>query len=415
MRTPSVLAAAALVASTFAAGLVGSAGSAAAGPLDFEERWCSDGFAPPCLESATRDTGAGPVTLTSADPDWQIQQTGKLNNGGNKYFQWLVQPTYISEGPQLTTTETWSLTFDTGSLVPRYTEGYSGMPETERVDDGDGTFHITYTARPVLTAFACDPQGAWPTSCPPVAPDSTVSVMLYGEVQDKAGDEDFQGFDVAQNVDEVNGPFLETAPDGTQFLQSFMANSHEYDSDPGPAVTATTFDGQVRWRLPYRMLRNWFGIPNPETMVPGSLSGTVNRPDGSTSTASFAYTHDPSGDAWLVDVTNIGFSRKVLRVRTGEITPTRPTQVEATRTAARRGFVDFDPSEARGAKVTGYKGRCAAVRGDHVVRAKSDNIVRFRGLRKGVPYDCKIRATSKAGPSRWSETVRMGAKVVDIT
>ncbi len=402
MRAPRILAAVALFGSTLTAGLVGATGPAAAGPLDFQERWCSTDPAP-CLESATLNG----TTVTASSPNWEIQMTGAITDSGNRYFQWLVQD--VGGPDDLATTDDWELTFDTGTIDPLYTEGYSGVPETDRVADGDGTFHVTYAARPVLTAFACDPQGAWPTTCPTVAPDSTVSVMLSGEVQDKSGDEDFRGFDVAQNVDEVNGPFLETAPDGSQFLESFMANSHQYDADPGPGVTPVDFKGQVRWRLPYRMLRNWFGIPNPELMVPSSLVGTVRHPDGSTGSATFTFTHDPVGNAWVVDVTDIGFSKNVLRVRTGKITPTRPTQVSASRTAPRRGFVDFDPSGARGAKVTGYEGQCVSKRDAQGVLSASDNILRFSGLRRGVAYHCKVRATSKAGPSRWSDTVRMPA------
>jgi hypothetical protein len=236
--------------------------------------------------------------------------------------------------------------------------------------------------------------------------------MLYGEVQDKAGDEDFTGFDVAQNADEVNGPFLETAPDGSQYLESFMANSHQYDSDPGAGVAALDFKGQVRWRLPYRMLTNWFGIPDPGTMVPGSLVGVVRHPDGSVGTATFAFTDDP-GKAWTVDVTDIGFSKNVLRVKTGNIRPTTPSQPFGVRTKAGRGFVDFDASKARGAKVIGYSGECRSVRGDDALGAGTDETVTklsFGGLTPGVAYDCKVRAASKAGPSRWTKTVRIPAR-----
>jgi hypothetical protein len=118
-------------------------------------------------------------------------------------------------------------------------------------------------------------------------------------------------------------------------------------------------------------------------------------------------------NAWVVDVTEIGFSRKVLRVRTGKITPTRPTMLTATRPGARRGVVDFESSGARGAKVTGYTGECEAVRGGHGVGVASndtESIIGFSGLRPGVAYDCRVRATSKVGPSRWSSTVTVPAK-----
>ena len=418
MRTPKIVTAVALVASTLTAGLISSAAPATAVPGDFEERWCATDPAP-CLESATLNG----VTVTSAHPDWDVEMTGALKKDGNRYFQWLIADKDLNSAPALQTTDVWELEFDTGTIDPRYTEGYSGVPETMRGTDPDGTFRITYSAKPVLTAFACVPDGGWPTSCPTVATDDEttgdaaddkVRVMLYGEVQDKAGDEDFRGFDVAQNVDEVNCPFLETAPDGSQFLESFMANSHQYDSDPGPAVSGVDFKGQVRWRLPYRMLRNWFGIPNPELMVPASLSGVVRRPDGSAAIADFVFTHEPVANAWVVDVTNIGFSRKILRVKTGTITPTPPTNAFAFRLGHRRGTVNFEDSTARGAKITGYQGRCTANRGDHLVTAGSAAAVSeidFTGLRKGVGYVCQVRATSKVGPSKWSEKAPMSREI----
>jgi hypothetical protein len=158
------------------------------------------------------------------------------------------------------------------------------------------------------------------------------------------------------------------------------------------------------------MLKDDFDVPNPATMVASSLSGTVN---GSTTSGTWSIVNDTAGKAMVVNVSGLTFSVKRLKVRRGVITPTRPTQVSAARTSRHRGFVDFDPSSPRGAKVTGYAGRCVAVSGDDVVTATSDNIVRFTGLRAGVGYDCRVRATSAAGPSKWSDTVRMTARVTN--
>jgi hypothetical protein len=415
MRTPSLLIAAALVASTLTVGLIGATATSSAAAGGFEERPCSTHPAP-CLVAASRNG----TPITSASTNWEVLVTEEQDADGNRYFQWMVAD--IGGPDDLSTSDDWILEFNTGTLDPRYTEGYAGTPYTERILNVDGsTFRLEYTAKPVLTAFACAPDGGWPTTCPAIATDDDttgdpaddkVSVMLYGEVQDKAGDEDFRGFDVAQNADEVNGPFLETASDGSQYLEAFMANSHQYDSNPGPTVTPVDFVGQVRWRLPYRMLKNWFGIPNPALMVPTSLKG---RPDGTPSTATFTFTHEPVDNAWVVDATDIGFSKKVLRVKTGMITPTKPGDPRPYRTSAREGAVGYDLSSARGARVTGYLGRCVAVRGDDVVTASGDRTqsrLDFNGLRRDVAYDCKVRATSKVGPSRWSDVVRVPGQLL---
>ncbi len=285
--------------------------------------------------------------------------TGALVDGTDNYVQWDVVGI---NGTKLTTGETWSVTFDMGTLNPRYTEAYTGRPETTRTDDGDSTFHLTYEAKPVVTTTGCDDGGAWPPACSTTA--TSWQTQLSGEVHDKS---DFgNGYDRSQNADEVSGVFLETAPDGSPMLTSDMANSHRYD-DGG---TLKTFVGQARFRLPYTFLRDDFGIPDPETLTPSSLTGVVKKPDGSTAPGSFSVMQDPGGGAIYVDASGITFSVKQLRVRAGTIVPTRPTQVSATRTAPGRGFVDFEPSKARGANVTGYSGRCVVgePRGDRQLR-----------------------------------------------
>ena len=183
-------------------------------------------------------------------------------DGTDDYFQWDVVGL---NGSELDTGDTWSVTFDTGTIQPRYTESYAGVPTTSRSADGDGTFHLTYTAKPVVTTTGCDESGGWPPACTTTA--TSWKRELSGEVHDKS---DFgNGYDRSQNADDVSGVFLETAGDGSPLLTSDMANSHQYD-DGG---TLTTFVGQARFRLPYPFLRDDFGIPDPETLTPGSLTG----------------------------------------------------------------------------------------------------------------------------------------------
>jgi hypothetical protein len=192
---------------------------------------------------------------------------------------------------------------------------------------------------------------------------------------------------------------------GDPMLLIRLANSHRRQDG------STLVKGHGELRIPNAFLKEVYGIPDPATMTGTSLTPSLSGGGPGTVTAA----QEVGDKAMLVTYDNVEFSARKLRIRTGSVTPTRPTQVSATRTSARRGSVDFDPSKARGAKVTGYEGQCVSTKDGVGVAAVSDNILRFTGLRRGVAYDCKIRATSKAGPSKWSETVRMGRKPVDVS
>jgi len=399
MRTARTLALAALLASTLTAGLVGGGGgSATAAPGDpFAPRWCATSPAP-CLESATLDG----VPVTALDPDWEIQLSDLESDPGGdyQYFQWLLVE---RSSTRMSTADEWRLVLDTGTLRPRYTEGYSSRTDVDRADDGDGTHHVTYQGRPVLVTSGC--TDTYPVSCPWQADDWYLT--FSGEVSDKASlGEEWDGFDRSQNVDGVQYLSLETAPDGSKYLATEMYNSHVYDADRGPGVDETIFVGETRFRLPYRMLRDSFGVPDPATMVAGSLTGTVS---GTTSAPAWNVFHDPAGGGLIVDVSNLTFSKRLLKLRRGVITPTRPADVRTDRVKARKGTVRFDRAEPRGAEVRGYRVRCVARRGDHVAwgtdlatAGGQRFVMRLAGLRVGVAYDCQARATSKAGPGPWS-------------
>jgi hypothetical protein len=212
---------------------------------------------------------------------------------------------------------------------------------------------------------------------------------LSGEVWDKSTDE-FVGFDRAQNAQGVNGIFLESAPDGSEFLSSEMVNSH-FLTD-----SSTPFNGQVRFRLPYKMLKESFNVPDPSTMVSTSLVGTVNS-----ASATFDIMQDPDGGGVIVDVNGVHFSRKFLKVRRGNIKPTRPAITKAKRVSGALGRVTFTKARPRGARVQGYTARCVSGRQVVVAQGRYPTVV-VTGLKKGRGYDCRVRAKSKAGPGRWS-------------
>lgn len=375
-------------------GLAVSSGPAQAvppSPEDFVERWCSTDPTPPCLISVNR----GITTLTEADPDYEVLSTGRLSNPDFDYFMFLVQGTDISK--VLSTSDTWQFLFDTGTLDPNYMEGFAGVPDMDRVVDGDGTYKVRYTARPIVYTHGCTTGSlVWPWPCTDTP--ASEEVKLSVEVQNRS--DEFVNFFSAQSPQGVNGIFLETASDGSRYLSSEMVNSH-FRADG-----VTLFRGQVRFRIPYAMLSSSFGVPDPSTMVASSLTGTVN---GSTTGAIFSVYHDPDGGGMFVDITNLTFSRKAIKVSRGVIVPTRPTNVRAIRKYARVGRVAFTPATARGARPTGYKARCVSRSGHVVTKTKSTptSPVRMGGLRRGVGYACKVRATSKAGPGPWSRVVRM--------
>jgi len=377
-------------------GLVALASSPAhAAPGTYAERWCDGGNPAPCLVSAKRNG----VALTSADTDFEVQSTGQLSVDGVAYFGFLIAQAPGGSTP-LSVSDTWRLTFDTGTLQPAYTEGFAGVPDVDRIADGDGTYHVTYTAKPILYTTGCDENASWPLPCSETA--TSQEVKLQVEVQDRSGTE-FANFDRSQSPQSVNGIFLETATDGSRYLSSEMVNSHFLTDG------STVFHGEVRFRIPYAMLRDSFGVPDPSTMVASSLSGTVN---GSATLGTWSVAHDPKGGGMFVDVSNLTFSVKRLKVRRGTITPTRPTITRTTRVSATSGRIAYSLSKPRGAKVTGYDARCVSAGGHVVTRTKTTptSPISVGGLRRGTSYTCKVRARSKVGPSTWSLGVRLAAR-----
>lgn len=176
------------------------------------------------------------------------------------------------------------------------------------------------------------------------------------------------------------------------------------EPDGSPAI------GWMRYRLPYAALRDWWGIPDPSTMRPGSL---VLRGQ-----AHLALRADPNGGALLLDFSGIRFGpaagdgafADVQDVLTrGVIVPTAPGIVTGRRIATHAAVVRAGrASRPRGARVRGYRAACHAVGGSHAVAADSaTRSVRVGGLARGVSYRCRERARSAAGPGPWSASVRV--------
>jgi hypothetical protein len=433
MRSRTSLATLVLV--TAGLGALGPAGpsSAVVDDSTFTERWCSTGAPTPCVEAVTLN--GSPVLVD--DPVYTVTSTGVQFLDYTDYVMWNVATTSPATGLQ--PSETWSVRFDMGTMKPRYTEGYSGDLEVVREADGDGTFHVTMTGKPVLMAESCrddfPPYCQSPTPYEPTVVGSDtwngVSMRFSGEVwdldrDDPAGDASWRnGYDRSQNLDGVNDPFFEPTSDGGYRLTVDTYNAARYDHDGDSGTDPILFKGEFKLRLPYALFRQRFEVPDPDTLPVSSLVGATTG-DGADGT--WTITKDPEAKVFVARVTGITYPDTVsartsaravsrtqvrtLRVKRGVITPFAPRDLGARRTTAHRARVTYDPARARGARPTGYTVRCVNLARTHTVFASdtaSPTVV--TGLRSGKAYDCRVRARSKAGPGAWSVAVRVPARV----
>jgi hypothetical protein len=357
-----------------------------------ESVWCTEDPSPPCIESAT----VNGTPVTPSDSTWS-PYVYPHNDGNFRYANWGVSQISTNELGAGSLDDSWILTFDVGTMIPRVAFMRGANGDTIRTDDGDGTYHVTVKGRPVIVSAGCD-QSMSPTYCPETAEQEWVG-YLDGQLTN------YGGWDPAVQREAMYGMNFYTNIDATE-LPPQVAHDSETNSDylvinlASPhfrADGATLVHGFFHMEIPNAFLRETYGVDAPATMTSSGLAPTIGS-----GTVTVAQSADES--SMLVDAADITFSRRTLRVKRGVITPTRPTDVRATRTAAHRGRVGFDAAKARGSRITGYKARCEARRGDHVVTARADSSpVVVTDLHDGVGYDCQVRAGSRAGPGRWSE------------
>jgi hypothetical protein len=376
-----VLAVLCLLLSGLASALVGTAPSAVAKGT-FQERWCGPGVPAPCLLSLTRNG----VAVTADDPHYEVvmYDFGEDENGSEVD---LILHTFGSPG-DLDSNDTWSMLVDMGTRHPDETEGYAAVPVVQRI--GSGSSHqLRYTGKPVLVTSGCN--DSFPSNCPQVAQGQSIDFEVA--IRTLKVNKEFIGFDRSQNVDTINGIFLEHTRDGEPYLESEWDNSHFLTDGTTLAV------GQARFRIPWPMLHDEFDVPDPKTMVAQSFVGSINGKK-----ASFDVSQDPQGGGVYVDISGVTFSKKDIRIEMGRLTPTRPTGVTADRTGTKVKLA-FDRAGARGAKVTRYQATCTAK--GSVRTAYGKKHVTLTGLLAGKKYACRVRAASKAGYGAWSKAVRV--------
>lgn len=345
-----------------------------------DPQFCSDGRPAPCLVSILRDGGPVDPLVYSAFVDTYTPPEDAHNTG----FTMLKNGStdLVGEAGHSFTVE-----MNTGDIKPRIvnTWGIDGHAERSLIG---GDWHVTVTLTATDMLLSCSGSG-----CPVTAPADSQRVEIGVHIDDASwyadggGDpEDLNGIEMYSNINLLwYPPTITVDPAGVVTMDIAMQNSHYYPDG------STVFLGHATIRLPNRVLRDLYGIPDPATMTPGSIVST---------TTSGTVTSAPTSDGWQIVLDGMTFSKQHLRLRTGTIVPTRPAGLSARRVTATRAKL-FATSSPRGARVKGFSARCVGGR-DVVTARSSGSPVVVTGLRAGRAYDCKVRALSKAGPSKAS-------------
>lgn len=356
----------------------------------YEERWCGTSPAP-CVQSFTVDG----VAQTAASPI-EVVLHGPQDLGGYRELNLATNNVPVGS------TAVLSVVINTGStFVPDRMFGQMGLADVDTGRSG-GTNWIRITGTPVSWAEGCDSEAEWPWPCPATAtaehPVFGADIAMLDDRRDST-----IGMYVGTNA-AFNGIFFTEGPDGNRALTTQLVAPHTFSAASGFAVIV----GSVRYRLSYDQMREDFEIPNPTTLSPGSLSGTINGGSGG---GTFTTWHDPDGGGFFIEASGFTFSLKKLRVSASHINPTKPRITKTVRTSATRATVKHSLATARGAKVKGYVARCNT-RGHKVTATGSRHSKRIKvaGLRPGRAYKCRVAAQSKTDRSAWSRTAKIAAR-----
>ena len=359
--------------------------------------WCST-RPTPCIVSVSRD--GAPVLAN--DPSWDV--TLVPDPSGASFDVRRTSGGDVLDRGEPERDHVWSITLDTGTIVPRVAFGYARDFVVTRSRIG-ATHRVTLTGEPVrVTDNAECATGSWPWVCPERALDERTGYFAggitdYASWTDVAQRESMYGMDLSTNVAVSSIPpeIVVDSSTGAEQLLLRLANQHEFPD-------GTLFKGFAKVRIPNTFLREVYGIDDPASLTSSGLSATAGS--GTTKV-----TQESGDDAMLVEATGMTFSTRTLTVRRGTVVPTRPKKVTAKRVSPHRARIGYKKARARGSAITGYAVRCDAVRSRHVARTidKAPK-TRIDRLVINKAYRCKVRAKSEAGPSKWSKKVKVKAR-----
>jgi hypothetical protein len=379
-----------VVVSMFALPLQASPASAADGP------WCP---APaPCIVSAS----VNGTTVDETDTDYDLTLLHSTAGGSNDLL-WTVQREGGGDPYELSPTgslsDVWVITIDAGTIEPRVAFIHGDDVTVARAGN-----QITITASPITITGECD-QGVWPWTCPGTATTQRDvyldgSVTDYGVWDNVAQRKAMLGMNYATNVSATSLPpeIVNDPSTGEEQLLIRLANPH-FQMDG-----STVFTGFAHLRIPNAFLKKAYGVDDPATLTGSGLAPSVGGPSAGSGTATVA--PDPAGGAMLVDITGLTFSHRLVRIKRGVITPTKPKDLRARRMGGSGAKLKFDPATARGSRIKRYEARCTQGSDVAVDRGRRSPL-RVGGL-GGGSYTCRVRALSKAGPGKWSARDRIG-------
>ncbi|HEX3824896.1 MAG TPA: fibronectin type III domain-containing protein [Mycobacteriales bacterium] len=373
--------------------------------------FCNAPAAAPCIGAVTRDD-----TLLSSGGTWDVSASMFVLDGATQ-IDWSVDKpgaggSYATMG-DAEAGHQWSITLELGNeLLPWVTSTYADHVAVDREDNGDGTYYVTITGTVVTMGVNEECQPVTPETCPDQAGQDITAfqgnVSDFQQWSEQSQWSDFWGLDAWTNVEETSIP-PQISGDPLQ-ITAPLTNSRLL-------ATGAVFHGFYHVILPNRFLED-MGIDDPSTLDPAGLATSLGDGAGTVAVT-------PGDISTEVDATGITFpvgtdphfrgrigtnsinahqatKRRVLRVKRGTITPTRPSALKARRTT-HRVHLSFHHSKARGSRITGYQARCVAAHHTTRKAAGKNSPLLDRRLAAGVHYRCQIRAKSKAGYGSWSK------------
>lgn len=378
----------ALVATSLAAAV--STTLAPAQAATFTERWCIDGDPAPCIESFSVDG-----VPQAKGGTYRVLLVPPQDLGGYQELNLILDPDH--EAPVGSEVR---VRINTGpTFIPDRMFGQMRLQDVD-TSQSSGDHLIDIQGRPVTWTLGCDSEEPWPWPCPGPSVDQVLFSADIAMLDDRS--ESTIGMYVGTNAI-YNGIFFDEQADGSHALTTELVSPHFREDG------TTVVVGDITFRLSYAQMRSDMGIPNPETLTPGSLAGTIN---GGTGGGSFTTWHDPDGGGFFIRASGFTFSTKRLKVRAARITPTRPTATSAQRVTARRGLVMHTFSSPRGARVTSYVALCRNRAGHRLsaTGAWDSRRIVVTNLRRGKAYTCQVAARSKVGRSYLSNPIRIRAR-----
>ena len=225
--------------------------------------------------------------------------------------------------------------------------------------------------------------------------ETNTIVAFQGEIGDweqwsnSAQWNDFNGLDQWTNTELTEIPPEIT---GNPFsITEQIGNSHE--------LNGVVFEGFWDAVLPNAFLVD-MGINDPSTLTSAGISASVG-------TGTVTVTPGPTSTE--ISITGITFSRRIVHIKRGTITPAAPLYLRTRRASAKVAVLGFHAAKPRGSFVRSYQGRCWAKHRTTRFGTARRSPLKVSSLVRGVSYMCQVRAKAVVGYGPWSRSRKLAA------